>query len=459
MDKIFTLINEAYKLSQNPQTANQAYDNIYPLYKNNELPSDYHLTFGWIIYRHLKANLKEMGSVAARKALAAYFRLEVSRPSVLHSSMLFIAIQIEKTYPEFLFCKFLEMWGFDRFRDDDWIIQKAENGQYPSTVQKAIALYMKEAETTPSFQYPEAFAELTGKAVRRYPADVELKRQMAKILMRKGRREEALRLYTGILGDNCKYYLWLDLAEMTDDVRLRKSALCKAIAMQKKDEFLGTAHLKLARILIDENDFPQALVDLNNYYDTYTRNKWKTGTLYWELKGKIPSGTVAADRGKEWLLRESAMAEEWTYSDFPSTIMTMKETFRNRQGKERCKLVATDGLTAVVSPTLLPKSQAPDQQQLYEVKYQQEEGRIAVKKIVLANIQKVLDGLQEKGAVVSGKLRLKTNAKGSRYGFVSNCYVGSHLLNGFIEGDFVDVIVKSEGERKFAFFICKHVKK
>lgn len=459
MDNLFQKINEAFKLSQKPETAGKAYDDIYLIYQTGNLPPDYHLTFGWIIYRHLKANFKEIGSVRTRKALATYFSLKVDRPSVLHSSILFIALQVEKTYPEFKFCTFLDMWGISCFRDDDWMIKKTELATYPSTVQKAISLYMKESDETLGFQFPEMFAELVEKAVRRYPDDQELRRQLGKIWFRQGRKDEAMRLYSDMLSDRCKYYLWLDFANMTDDVRLKQAAICKAMLLQKKEEFLGAAHLQLAELLIREKDYGQALTDLQIYYDTYTKNKWKTSQQFWYLKRMVPADATATLRDAEWLRQHAKAADAWIYSGMPSAVMLVHDRFKNKAGKERCKLVSADGISVVVSPALLPQTTQTDEPRFYQMIYQKEGEKVVVKKILAADTAKTIEEYQQKGLITTGKLRLKTNQKGSLYGFVGKCYVGSHLLSGMEDGDVVSVLMREEGERKFAVAAWKNEKK
>lgn len=53
----------------------------------------------WAIYRYLKENYKNEGSVMSRTLLAAYMKLHVNEPSLINSLMLGIAAKVSEVYP------------------------------------------------------------------------------------------------------------------------------------------------------------------------------------------------------------------------------------------------------------------------------------------------------------------------------------------------------------------------
>lgn len=67
---------------------------------------------GWDIYRYLKANIENMESQEARTLLACYMKMELEKPSLLHSLMLNIALRMAKLFPDFQFERFFEMWEY-----------------------------------------------------------------------------------------------------------------------------------------------------------------------------------------------------------------------------------------------------------------------------------------------------------------------------------------------------------
>ncbi len=99
-----------------------------------------HEDFGWILYRYLKDRADGMSSVEVRTLLRDYLCLNVPRPSMLHSMILHFALGFAKNHAEFLFPKFLRMWGLSNFRKEDLkdgINQKGES--IPSLVSRVCA--------------------------------------------------------------------------------------------------------------------------------------------------------------------------------------------------------------------------------------------------------------------------------------------------------------------------------
>lgn len=84
----------------------------------------------WLIFRYLQNNYKEIGSQLARTLLAAYMKLDIPRPSLVHSCILGIAVKMSETYDDFRFPQFLSVWGYeDKLRDEDRMRQNGKDGR------------------------------------------------------------------------------------------------------------------------------------------------------------------------------------------------------------------------------------------------------------------------------------------------------------------------------------------
>lgn len=84
----------------------------------------------WLIFRYLQNNYKEIGSQLSRTLLAAYMRLDIQRPSLVHSCILSIAVKVSEAYDDFRFPQFLSVWGYeDNLRDEDSMRQTGKNGR------------------------------------------------------------------------------------------------------------------------------------------------------------------------------------------------------------------------------------------------------------------------------------------------------------------------------------------
>lgn len=84
----------------------------------------------WAIYRYLKENYKNEGSVMSRTLLAAYMKLHVNEPSLINSLMLGIAAKVSEVYPDFRFPQFLKAWGYKgNLRNQDKERQTGKDGR------------------------------------------------------------------------------------------------------------------------------------------------------------------------------------------------------------------------------------------------------------------------------------------------------------------------------------------
>lgn len=93
--------------------------------------------YAWILARALNQDCKQFGSLECRTLLAEYLKLPTERPSRIHSTILSAAVKIAKTYPEFRFPTFLNMWGVENLRLEDHERLKIEDGQsYPSLAER-----------------------------------------------------------------------------------------------------------------------------------------------------------------------------------------------------------------------------------------------------------------------------------------------------------------------------------
>lgn len=98
---------------------------------------------GWNIYRYLNANYETMGSQEVRTLLLCYLKLPTSRPSLLHSCILSLAVKIAKKFDDFRFAPFLSYWGSTNLREEDCQPQKGKDGKmYPSLMEKVTHTYL-----------------------------------------------------------------------------------------------------------------------------------------------------------------------------------------------------------------------------------------------------------------------------------------------------------------------------
>jgi hypothetical protein len=89
------------------------------LISQNRLTELHHESYGWVIYRYIKAEEANLSSVEVRTLLKDYINLKNRRPSLLHSMILNFALNYYKTHGDFKFYNFFVLWNPDNLRYED----------------------------------------------------------------------------------------------------------------------------------------------------------------------------------------------------------------------------------------------------------------------------------------------------------------------------------------------------
>lgn len=95
-----------------------------------------HDDLGWIVYRCAKAKCGEQGDKAFGKLFYDYLALKTTRPSLLHSMMLGLAVNYSRQYTYFDFANYLKQWGVSLFRKEDFTDGTYEGKPVPSLLSR-----------------------------------------------------------------------------------------------------------------------------------------------------------------------------------------------------------------------------------------------------------------------------------------------------------------------------------
>lgn len=334
--------------------AREAFEALYPVWKDGNLPAKLNNSFAWVIYYHVRHEQETMPSLEMRQALAAYLSLDNERPSRLHSRILLMATRLKVRDAEFKFGKFFEMWGLGNLTDEDWQQDKKEGGEgtvtFISVAEHAIRLYAKELHENRSTEFNPDFEPLLVKAIKQYPTQSLYKYYLARLYAATGRKAKAVKAYKKLALVTGQSYIWSDLAALLTDPVQRKAALCKALLLQRDVNKTGRLHLGLAQLLIRENKFPQAACELRQYRDIYTRNGWHLSDFYQRLRQSVPAGTQPVGDNRTLYQESLAALDDFLYSDLPEVPITLTTEFKDKRGNMSARLVTADG-KAVFLPT------------------------------------------------------------------------------------------------------------
>lgn len=327
--------------------AREAFEALYPVWKQGNLPARLNNSFAWVIYYHVRHEQETMPSLEMRQALAAYLSLDNERPSRLHSRILLMATRLKARDAEFKFGKFFEMWGMDNLTDEDWQQDKKEGREgtvtFVSIAEHAIRLYAKELHEMRAKEFNSDFEPLLVKAVKQYPTQSLYKYYLARLYAATGRKAKALKAYKKLALITGQSYIWSDLAALLTDPVQRKAALCKALLLQRDVNKTGRLHLGLAQLLIKENRFPEAACELSQYRDIYTRNGWHLSDFYQRLRQSVPADTQPVRDNRSFYQASLAALDDFLYSDLPEVALTLTTEFKDRRGNMSARLVTDNG--------------------------------------------------------------------------------------------------------------------
>lgn len=327
--------------------AREAYEALYPVWKQGQLPARLNNSFAWVIYYHVRHEQATMPSLEVRQALAAYLSLDNERPSRLHSRILLMATRLKARDAEFKFGKFFEMWGMGNLTDEDWQQDKKEGREgtvtFVSVAEHAIRLYAKELHDARAKEFNPDFEPLLVKAIQQYPTQSLYKYYLARLYAASGRKAKAVKAYKKLALITGQSYIWSDLAALLTDPVQRKAALCKALLLQRDVNKTGRLHLGLAQLLIKENKFPEAACELRQYRDIYTRNGWHQSDYYQRLRQSVPTDTQPVRDNRSLYQASLASLDDFLYSDLPEVSLALTTEFKDRRGNISARLVTDDG--------------------------------------------------------------------------------------------------------------------
>jgi len=118
IDINYSEVQKAEEFSKNGKNK-EALSIFKNLISQNKLTELHHESYGWVIYRYIKAEENNLSSVEVRTFFRDYMNLKNERPSMLHSMILNFALNYSKTHSDFKFYNFLLLWNPDNFRQED----------------------------------------------------------------------------------------------------------------------------------------------------------------------------------------------------------------------------------------------------------------------------------------------------------------------------------------------------
>lgn len=442
-------IKDAVSQAKNNSTdAKRLYENILQLYNSSNLDISLYQDFGWLIYYTLKST--PLNDAYQRKSLLhQYLKLDLPKPSILHSRILGEAIKVEQNTPlQFRIRDFMRLWGFENLMDDDWSqFTTEDNHVLPSLVEKLVGVYTKEVKTD-KVNASEEFCDLLDKALEQYPNNQNMHYFKAIVLISQGKLNDAIRYYKNlILKFPSKFYFWSQIAELVDDLDTKIGLLSKALTLEKDESFLGSVRLRLAELLITKGLKDNAKYELERYYDTYKAKGWNPKPNYGQLINKL-SDVSSSDNNQSLYSEYIQLADNFIYSAIPSSIAVKVSGTqlddKNHPGRKITiwRLRTKDSMIRLKKPMKFNLDKKMPDGSVFTIKVMDDKV-VWIKPFDEVHSE---DWIKESSGVVS----TRKDKHGKNYAIVNGVYVGEKLLKDISDGETIRIMALRQKDGRWA---------
>jgi hypothetical protein len=335
-------ISQARKLSKEGkhQEAIQIYET---LIKNGEASLDVHTSLGWEYFRIASNFLKQEppNTGAVKNFLSRYLKLNIEKPSMLHSSILNLADKLAKGgYLDM--ATFGRMWDLNNFRAEDYDRYETEDGKsFSSLVEKVLLHATKYAVNKQNIEGLHYLEPYLKPALDMFPDNLWLKLNYARMLTALGRNQEAINFGIEVVKSKSNdFWTWDLLGEIYHSIAtdIEFSCYCKALLCSKDINFTSKVKIKLAEMLIQRNELEAAKHELEQIIQYKTQNGQKIpAQLSQFLNASWYSTTEACHSNKELYLQYAPAAEELLYQDLPWIRGALGDTFKIKDRPNQLK--------------------------------------------------------------------------------------------------------------------------
>ena len=270
-----------------------------------------------------------------------------TQSSSSHSKVLSLAERVMKENNTWRFYDFFRQWNPEKLRADDWKEEKGDNGEtYKPLAIKSMKKAREAIDTLSDEKIGDLqwLIDLYGIAIDKFPDDDWNIRSKAQLHLRAGQFANAKSIYKDLclkMGE--KYYIWSEFADCWNDLEVKTSLLCKALSLEKNEDFIGKIRLELARQLIKAKKYENAVVELEQYKKHYTEMGWRIDTEVDALLKQCSSATQAKDNNATFYEENIPIAEKYAYDEIPYTEMVLVDKWKN--GNEKVMMTFVDGNT------------------------------------------------------------------------------------------------------------------
>lgn len=317
---------------------------------------------GWELFKHSKALMaaEKVNIGAVKRNLNDYLKLDIEKPSLLHACVLQLAAKLAGQ-EKFSMLVFSRLWNLEYLRPEDFERYRAEDGkEYPSLAEKVIQQAGKEAAASDNEREQKYILPYIDAAIERFPDNVWLKLDKAKVLLSLGMHTEALAFSLAVAkAKSNDYWAWELLGDIVSrtDGEAALGCYCKALSCPSEDKFTGKIRIKVAQRMLENDDFAAAKLEI----ETVLRSKESEGHKIPEAAAEIASQpwfakTQAASSNRNFYKSRSPAAEALLFGDLPWIEACVGEKYAVPGKEDKPKRTIFLKTASVPTETSVPES-------------------------------------------------------------------------------------------------------
>lgn len=330
--------------------------------------------FFWKIYHSTEGNI----SSNTWALFDQYLNFFPEAPaSASHSKVLSLAERVMKDDNTYRFYGFFRKWNSEKLRSVDWQEEKGENGEtYKPLALKSIKKAKEAISSLAQEQVGDLqwLIDLYGIAVTKFPNDDWNIRSKALLHLQAGQLDEARTIYKDLclkMGD--KYYIWQEFASCWEDNVIKIALLCKAISLEKNEDFIGKIRLELARQLISAGKLESAAVELNLYKKHYAQMGWRISAEVNGLQAQCSTAVATGINNDALYAEYIPKAEDCAFADIPYSEVVLVDKWTNDEGKELMAFTDGNSIEFVINKKRFPALRKAHKGQVWRMKLYKEE--------------------------------------------------------------------------------------
>lgn len=303
---------------------------------------------GWEQYHLASIKLKneKIETQAVKKLLNSYLNLQLERPSLLHSSMLRIAVSIAKE-DNFNLVAFLRIWGIENLQEQDFqpYHQDTTGKVLPSLAEKLLLKVFKQALQQGDTIFISQALPVLEKAITTAHDSIWLTYYKAKALLFLGYSDDAFKLITAIAGKKMsEYWIWELLGDIKQQLQ-DESAMDfygKALALKPDELYIAKLRLKLAHWFLFKSNLSAAKCELEQIKRTADNVGHNISPEALQLmQQQWFQETNASKTNVAFYSQAAGRAEAVLYRDHPTFIAVVAESFaiKDKPNKKRYRII------------------------------------------------------------------------------------------------------------------------